>query len=1278
MEEEKENFANELVNNEISTFIGVGYDVGAKTLNLFNFYGTGSKNPEARNDALMASIVAAEPEYRTIRIPHSFEGNEQILNALKPLKSMPYFFQYPLKDGPPCPKLSEPREITIPHLVDQYDSEDGEDTSYVDYPIVGFNMLNPAEREILNTGGGPIGSEPPDLGPLKISLKFAAFLRNLIQNHLEDGEEAEALALEDRAVDAKKLADNLQETLDNHYFGTSGTKALTGRIETTYKIYAKNSFILGSLGQTVGTPDYDVEPVVALKALKRYVSRARKLQMSCNGLPYNLDNNIFGEGFALSPSKGGQLIRNEDLRDDIGIVMREYYKADGVNKMFEHQYPRLLPDYPDVRQVVGYNIVNQHTKINLTRAHLIDPISINLQSSAGPMFPKKKNEDIKFDILPNAMVLIKNLGNPLGYLGSLPNRQSDFLRLCKITAKQEVYEKSKISTKERAIYGTNYLTQIPAALFIKYFQYNTLPFYMDRDYKGPQIKARYEDHQFSNYYDDTCKVRVMYPFSHANGVPNLVRETARKMVSSKMYNITDVLKVSKVGALVYADNVYMFWKLQKRVDNEWEDEWVWESLDGSSMEASHSPIRAFFQVISMFTDFGMEFPDERLVEFIGYLQSIMLKPDNAGRDVDSTALAVKQIDALIGSARRTIEGRPRPYFDVPDVLPFIDRWRANYTLKTFVEATIGIGMIGNFYFIIPGLGSGMPGTFYLNTTMMADATAMVVDEINMQIEEDASVLKMMDPNLEDVEDGFEVLAGMHAHLKQAYADIGLTIKVELTTTGTKCWLQDLDLMRPDVIYLTDLLGVDMKNVTIGGFSYLMPVLQRERLLKAMCFVKSKTALKLAKAGKEDHLLLTVTNLTKYRALYLAGGYADPEIATVLQSLCVTANKIVSTALTAQDNRELLLKAARGCIADLAGEEVELFNPQDVEDEYTQIFGKINKKDSDFITASAVGEVPTLNDVYKLYTPKDNDYFSNLVDELTYEFLTPEAKSHMTDWGGDMDFDEEAKSRSYDAPIENNIMAIPTTVFNPKDVSGKIINPYLIDGNPRNFGQVVMDKDKYSSMVPKIKEVSEEVARLWGSQEKTTVDLITFPHPLPVNPKQPFINMPYRIRNMIFKYTVSKGVSKFILRKNKKLGEGKYPDMAMATLMVHYFFRNNLKFVAELNKHWARYHAYVTPSPIDTLVEFPYVLDWNNYLKNLNKYPVVRTYRPPNTSNYIKLRVDSFKGKNRKEKGKRMKAHIRNETTFGEQYYHGDAAEHAEDESNEYPDFDDEKYGGFEW
>jgi len=161
-------------------------------------------------------------------------------------------------------------------------------------------------------------------------------------------------------------------------------------------------------------------------------------------------------------------------------------------------------------------------------------------------------------------------------------------------------------------------------------------------------------------------------------------------------------------------------------------------------------------------------------------------------------------------------------------------------------------------FTIPGLGSGVAPTFLGNTFEMTNLIANV---------KDFKLFKRDKQERGLFTEGAEI--SFSSDFKEVFKRVGVKLKLENVTYRFP--LTDFT--------KTDLLGFDAKTIEYKGKKYLVPCLQRERLLKALVFDKQEHRNRVEGGG--ESLKGNFNAYVKARSLFFSGGCLDAPMGTYL-------------------------------------------------------------------------------------------------------------------------------------------------------------------------------------------------------------------------------------------------------------------------------------------------------------------------------------------------------------------------------------------------------------
>lgn len=165
------------------------------------------------------------------------------------------------------------------------------------------------------------------------------------------------------------------------------------------------------------------------------------------------------------------------------------------------------------------------------------------------------------------------------------------------------------------------------------------------------------------------------------------------------------------------------------------------------------------------------------------------------------------------------------------------------------------------------LGSGSPGTAYLNTVATIDYVSALQNNTS-------GIWK------EVLTKDNEVKLGSWEVAEKTTAR---TFKVEM-----KVKRKDFDVIDSEL--KIDLLGYScVSGRAYGMHGHWIPILDSTRLYKAICFLKSDLS-----AGEDSSPITLAINFFRYRVFYALGGWFDPGLAAILQTRCQALKKQLAT------------------------------------------------------------------------------------------------------------------------------------------------------------------------------------------------------------------------------------------------------------------------------------------------------------------------------------------------------------------------------------------------
>jgi hypothetical protein len=347
------------------------------------------------------------------------------------------------------------------------------------------------------------------------------------------------------------------------------------------------------------------------------------------------------------------------------------------------------------------------------------------------------------------------------------------------------------------------------------------------------------------------RARLLYPFSPARG-------GFSKLISQ----VDEVWR-----AFVYSDNVYM-----ARREG---DDLLWISLDGSKMEGSHNLVSAF--CLSVYVSemmFGCVFRRSGKGSILAAMQHLSKAQSmgEARQAITSLELQRKPPRATIGWLR--------------------------YTLLAFIYSVTTTGVLGSEQFIVPGMASGVAPTFFMNSFKMLLMSDRFLDPRSG---------KWAEKNAKELDDicaypaDFDEKDMEFLHYTKTSFEVPKKLALCAKAHGIK--LKGELMMRAPLfadsprngLYPLDLLGHDLRVLTIMGQPTSVLVLQRERLLKLLCFSKPKAS------GYEEieeltPVLYQLLNLVRYRTAFVVGGWNYPELVPLLFSLMDSATLALGNAV----------------------------------------------------------------------------------------------------------------------------------------------------------------------------------------------------------------------------------------------------------------------------------------------------------------------------------------------------------------------------------------------
>jgi len=316
-----------------------------------------------------------------------------------------------------------------------------------------------------------------------------------------------------------------------------------------------------------------------------------------------------------------------------------------------------------------------------------------------------------------------------------------------------------------------------------------------------------------------------------------------------IHNIREILEdtSNKIRCIfaVFSDNAYSFYIEDDKTI-------TFASLDGAKMEASHTPRSVECHNVRTLQDgFGVK------GQFGG--SGGLGKQSVKGEAIVTYPRIVD--DKIINHEAKVTENGVST-----DLLSY---YQINAT-KLMCNIPVVLESVSMYS---KGVSSGVQGTGYVNNNHMASWGQSFVEVTKRQ--ENTVVVKPdkeMFLNPSEYPDHFlgpyydtegAVLSNPCA--TAAFAVAGLRVKPEHVVPDF------FGALHSQQTVVSDLLGNDLREITIGNSKFIIPLLNFDRLLKAITYDKFKSA------GMARHL----DTVVKYRVLYLMGGFIYPEVSELL-------------------------------------------------------------------------------------------------------------------------------------------------------------------------------------------------------------------------------------------------------------------------------------------------------------------------------------------------------------------------------------------------------------
>jgi hypothetical protein len=361
--------------------------------------------------------------------------------------------------------------------------------------------------------------------------------------------------------------------------------------------------------------------------------------------------------------------------------------------------------------------------------------------------------------------------------------------------------------------------------------------------------------------------------------------------------------------LIYSDNVFFFRKWE--VDGETFAQWA--SLDGSSMEASHTFESITFEMLRWLeTAFG--------VHVAG------LTPE-------------RMAGAALGDVIKETKIETHNSQMDPGMITYM-----SFVLPYLMYNTVAV--IGKNQLHVGHLPSGVGPTFDINSAGMARAIAPM-----MANPEDP---RWTQPLADRPCTGILREATPNPMWEKLFSDVGVKIKVELITG------RDPDQKGPDLLEIMDepqrtvgsvaapldFLGFDAAPLVIAGKKAFLPVLNYKRALGSLAYTEPP---KFERGGGGSHKSLTQLFLwVKLRALYLLA-WPYPTLSEIITTTC----------------RQLFLTSPFMQGADAASKIVDVINMFT-----SDAFEGIMLTPSQVLSMTADSEIPLFSDVVRVMAPPD--------------------------------------------------------------------------------------------------------------------------------------------------------------------------------------------------------------------------------------------------------------------------------------------------------------------
>jgi hypothetical protein len=579
------------------------------------------------------------------------------------------------------------------------------------------------------------------------------------------------------------------------------------------------------------------------------------------------------------------------------------------------------------------------THLNWSDTYRTEVVSLNPSATGGFFYTKKHSEEGLDETLA-ASVMLNRFAR---------GRRTDYswAVTAKCVPKFEVYANEKRGVKERNIFATNTFFYLPLQSFISLSMKSNIKWY-HKSLKEMPIRVAYKFGPTDSVADRIATLCAQDKLKNAT--------RGSRVIASDRGDFYPYFGAWR--SIVYSDNIYLFRQYSRRyvdssnisLEESKETQIQWISLDGSTMEASQDWKIALFEILRLLQrHWGLRFvphtftnvedltsffdrnhidsPHYRQVKFRTLTKSKEKKVNvhpidvffhhlsfQLGDDQDFNlhSLITRLLARSYFSSQVTQNGWNRDEVlersrgldaevlknvtsmnDAGDFLPrtgpYISPYWIEYLITAAFYCTKTVGVLGRVKFEVPGMASGSPMTFHLNSCRMACLTYKLIERLDQSPD-------LFYPNEREALTNED----LPDDVKEVASSFGVTLTYELGVSGPNCPFS----RSPRAGTLrADLLGFDVHVIKEGEMIYRIPVLARERLLKSTVFVKSMPDKRIPEEYR--NLVSDMAMLSKYRMLYLMGGWADEGLSWLLKSLSSTLRAAVWK--TSFDNWDFLLQ-----------------------------------------------------------------------------------------------------------------------------------------------------------------------------------------------------------------------------------------------------------------------------------------------------------------------------------------------------------------------------------